>query len=141
MKRRTLIILVILFILLVIGFLYDNGAFENITWQPLVMLLAALAGPYMFVKNALFSRSAKLERNIKASEEKYNKVKQDEAKIQEELYKKIEEKDKEIERLNKEMDVINSKLDKLYDDKSKVDKDVDNLNLKDTQDELKKAFG
>ena len=50
MKKWIIIIAVVLVVLIIIGVLYDAG-YLNFKWSTLSMIFAALAGPYMYIKN------------------------------------------------------------------------------------------
>jgi septal ring factor EnvC (AmiA/AmiB activator) len=54
MKKWIIIIAVVLVALIIIGVLYDAG-YLNFKWSTLSMIFAALAGPYMYIKNKLFN--------------------------------------------------------------------------------------
>jgi septal ring factor EnvC (AmiA/AmiB activator) len=54
MKKWIIIIAVVLVALIVIGVLYEGG-YLNFKWNTLSMIFAALAGPYMYIKNKLFN--------------------------------------------------------------------------------------
>ena len=54
MKKWIIIIAVVLVGLIVIGVLYEAG-YLNFKWSTLSMIFAALAGPYMYIKNKLFN--------------------------------------------------------------------------------------
>ena len=57
MKKWIIIIGSIIVVLIVIGVLHDAG-YPNFKWTTLTKLFAALAGPYMLMKNLFFNRNS-----------------------------------------------------------------------------------
>ena len=56
MKKWIIIIGSIIVVLIVIGVLHDRG-YLNFKWTTLTNIFAALAGPYMLMKNKFFNRN------------------------------------------------------------------------------------
>jgi uncharacterized protein HemX len=128
--------LIILGVLIIVGVAYDQGAFENMTGSGWAMILAALAAPYMAVKNLLFGN-----KHLKEFKDKYQNLKQEETVHRTDLDKKIKAKEKRIAELDKEIEHLDSKLEVLELKKEKVSKEVKNLSIEETKSEVRDLFG
>jgi hypothetical protein len=134
-KRWWITIIVIVAVLIVIGILYDNGML-NFKWTGLTMLFAALAGPYMFVKNWLL-------RNREAQDilGKHEKMRADEKIHRKETDDEILKKEQRIKDLNKDIELSEKKIQLLEEKKKNVVKDVKKMSIEETQDEAINYFG
>lgn len=136
MNKWLLTGLIILGVLIIIGVAYDQGAFDNMTGSGWAMILAALAAPYMAVKNFLFGN-----KHLKQFKEKYSALQQEEVVHRTDLDKKIKAKEKRIAELDREIELLDSKLEVLEYKKEKVAKEVKDLSIEDTKREVRDLFG
>ncbi len=132
MKRWIIIFAIItLAILLIVGYLYDQGYLDNLKWQWLTVLAAAIAGPYKFIAKKLRGDDIT---SIKESEEKYQGIKQEEQARREEIYKKLEEKDQQIQVLNDDLEEMYQELQRLKRQRRSAREEVEAM---DTDEKLK----
>lgn len=136
MNKWVLTGLIILGVLIIVGVAYDQGAFDNMTGSGWAMILAALAAPYMAVKNFLFGN-----KHLKEFKNKYNTLQEEEVVHRIDLDKKIKAKEKRIAELDKEIELLDSKLEVLEYKKEKVVKEVKDLSIEDTKREVRDLFG
>jgi seryl-tRNA synthetase len=128
--------LIILGILIIVGVAYDQGAFDNMTGSGWAMILAAVAAPYMAVKNFLFGN-----KHLREFKDKYESLQQEEVVHRTDLDKKIKAKEQRIAELDKEIQLLDSKLEVLELKKDKVVKEVKDLSIDDTKREVRDLFG
>jgi septal ring factor EnvC (AmiA/AmiB activator) len=110
MKKWIIVIVVILVGLIIIGVLYDAG-YLNFKWSTLSMVFAALAGPYMYIKNKLFNTN-----NVDTIDDMIRKAK-DGLKVDEdhraEFDETITQKETQIANLENQVTVFDTKLKEL----------------------------
>lgn len=128
--------LIILGVLIIVGVAYDQGAFDGMNGGGWAMILAALAAPYMAVKNFLFGN-----KHLKEFKDKYQALQKDEVVHRADLDSKIKAKEKRIAELDKELELLDSKLQVLELKKEKVSKEVKDLSIEDTKREVRDLFG
>ncbi len=128
--------LIVVGLLVIVGVLYDQGAFDNMQWSGLAMVLAAVAAPYMALKNFLFGN-----KHLKDFEVKYADMKEETIKHRVELDERIGAKEKRIAQLDKELELIEAKMDVLELKKKNVEKEVNNMSIEETQQEAHDLFG
>ena len=134
-KRWWITILVIIGVLIIIGILYEKGLLD-FEWQGLTMFFAALAGPYMFVKNWL-TRNKKVE-EIKA---KHLKLREKEKIHRNKTDVEIYQKEHKIDELQNEIKRAEKKIKKLEKEKHEINDGVKDMTLKEMQDEAINNFG
>ena len=128
--------LIILAVLVIVGVAYDQGAFDGMTGSGWAMILAAIAAPYMAVKNFLFGN-----KHLKEFKDKYTNLQKEEVVHRTDLDKKIKAKEKRIAELDKEIELLDSKLEVLELKKEKVNEEVKDLSIEDTKREVRDLFG
>lgn len=136
MNKWVITGLIILAVLIIVGVAYDQGAFDNMTGSGWAMILAAVAGPYVAVKNFLFGN-----RHLKEFQSKYENLQKEEVVHRTDLDKKIKAKEKRIAELDKEIEHLDSRLEVLELKKEKVEKEVKDLSIDDTKKEVRNLFG
>ncbi len=136
MNKWVLTGLIIVVVLIVIGISYDQGLFDGITGAGWSILFATLAAPYMAVKNFLFGN-----RELKEFHKKYEDMQKDEIIHRRNLDSKIQAKEKRVEELDREIQLLDSKLEVLELKKTKVKKEVDNMSVDETRQEIVDLFG
>lgn len=136
MNKWVVTALIIVAILIIVGVAYDQGAFENMTGSGWAMIAAALAAPYMAVKNFLFGN-----RHLKEFKEKYETMNKEEVVHRVDLDKKIQAKEKRIAELDREIELLDTKLEVLELKKTKVEKDVNDFTIEETKREVQDLFG
>ncbi len=136
MNKWVLTGLIILGVLIIVGVAYDQGAFDNMTGSGWAMILAAVAAPYMAVKNFLFGN-----KHLREFKDKYESLQQEEVVHRTDLDKKIKAKEQRIAELDKEIQLLDSKLEVLELKKEKVVKEVKDLSIEDTKREVRDLFG
>ncbi len=100
------------------------------------IILAALAAPYMAVKNFQFGN-----KHLREFKDKYEGLRKDEVVLRTDLDKKIKAKEKRIAELDKEIQLLDSKLEVLELKKEKVNKEVKDLSIEETKREVRDLFG
>lgn len=128
--------LIVIGLLVLIGVLYDQGTFDNVHGSTMAMILAAIAGPYLALKNFLFGN-----KHLRDFEVKYKQMKDETVKHRVELDERIGAKEKRIAALDKELELIDAKMDVLELKKKNVEKDVNNLSIDETRQEVHDLFG
>ena len=136
MNKWVITGLIVVGVLIIVGVAYDQGAFENMTGSGWAMIAAALAAPYMAVRNFLFGN-----KHLKEFKDKYNTLQKEETVHRTDLDKKIKEKEKRIAELDKEIELLDSKMDVLELKKEKVAKEVKDMSIEDTKREISDLFG
>ncbi len=136
MKNWVIAVIVIVVVLILVGVAYDNGLFEDLSWSGGAMLLAALAAPYMALKNLLFGN-----KHLKEYKDKYNEIRTKEIKHRINLDESIRAKEKRIADLDKEIELIDAKIDVLDLKKKNIENTVKDLTVEETQDEVHDLFG
>ncbi len=128
--------LVVVGLLVVIGVGYDAGLFSEYEGSTWAMVFAALAAPYMFVKNFLFGN-----KDLKALEEKYKNLRAEEVNHRTQLDSQIQAKERRVAELDREIQLLDSKLEVLELKKSKVKKEVESMTVEETKQEVSDLFG
>jgi len=128
--------LIVVGILVIVGVLYDQGVMDNMQWSGMAIILAAVAGPYMAVKNFLFGN-----KHYKDFDVKYKEMRESTVQHRINLDERIGAKEKRIAELDKEMQLIEAKMDVLELKKKNVEKQVNNLTVEETRQEALDLFG
>jgi len=136
MNKWVLTGIIVVALLIIIGVLYDQGAFESLQWTGWAIVVSALAGPYIAVKNALFGNKYQ-----KDFELKYNKMREETIQHRIDLDQKIREKEQRIAQLDKELELIDAKMNVLEMKKKNVEKEVHSMTIEETQREAQDLFG
>lgn len=121
MKKWIIIIGSIIVVLIVIGVLHDAG-YLNFKWTTLTKLFAALAGPYMLMKNIFFNRNS-----VSSVQEILDKAKQgllNDEEHRKEYDAQISEKEEEIKKLEKQIDNLDTKIQTIEKQKETVSQEV-----------------
>ena len=121
MKKWIIIIGSIIVVLIVIGVLHDAG-YLNFKWTTLTKLFAALAGPYMLMKNIFFNRNS-----VSSVQEILDKAKQgllEDEEHRKEYDVKISEKEEEIKKLEKQIEHLDTKIQTIEQKKETVSQEV-----------------
>ena len=136
MNKWLIVALIVLVILIGVGVAYDQGVFDNISFGGLATLMAAIAAPYMAVKNWLFGN-----KELKQFQEKYEQIKSQEAVHRTDTDLQIKAKEQRIAELDKEIQLLDAKLQVLEMKKSKVDQYVNSMTVNQTKKEVQNLFG
>ena len=128
--------LIVVALLVIVGVLYDQGAFDNMQGSVMAMIMAAIAGPYIALKNFLFGN-----KHLKDFKVKYNQMRDETVKHRVELDERIGAKEKRIAQLDKELELIEAKMDVLELKKKNVEKEVNKMSLEETRHEVHDLFG
>lgn len=138
MKKWIIIIGSIIVALIVIGVLHDAG-YLNFRWTTLTKLFAALACPFMLMKNMFFNSNS-----VSSVDEILQKAKRgllNDEEHREEYDTKITEKENEIKVLEKQIENLDTKIktiEKKSEDKSQ---EVWNMNSDQLMVEFEKMYG
>ncbi len=136
MNRRLIVVIVgVVIVLIVIGFLYTQGYFQNLQWQTGTMILAVLAGPYKFIMGWI--KGGETERIA----EKHEQMKQDEIKHREETDAQIKAKQEKIAQLDKEIQLLDTKIQLIEVKKAQVQPEVEKMSSQQLQKEGQDLFG
>lgn len=133
-KIVTVIVGVIIF-LIIMGYLFTQGYFENFEWQTGTMILAALAAPYQMVANWLKPQPGD---DIGS---KHEKMREEEKIHREKTDKEIELRKTKIQELDKELEVMNTKIKLVEVEKSKTKTEVDKMTPEQLKSEGQDLFG
>jgi len=136
MNKWVLTGIIVLALLLIIGVLYDQGVFESLEWSGWAIVISALAGPYIAVKNALFGNKYQKDFQLK-----YKQMQEETIKHRIELDHKIREKEQRIAQLDKELELIDAKMNVLELKKKTVEQEVKNMSIEETRREAQELFG
>jgi len=135
-NRWLIVGLIVLVLLIIVGVAYDQGVFDNMEFGRLATIFAALAAPYMAVKNMLFGN-----KDLKAFQDKYDQLKTDEVVHRTGLDQQIKAKEDRIANLDKEVQLLDAKIEVLEMKKKRVDQDVNSMSVDDTKNEVRNLFG
>jgi len=136
MKKWVIAVIIIVVVLILIGVAYDNGLFDNLSWTGGSVVLAALAAPFMAVRNFLFGN-----KHLKEYKDKYDELRTKEIKHRLNLDESIKAKEKRIADLDKEIELLDAKMDVLDLKKKNIEKTVNDLSIEETQNEAQDLFG
>ena len=136
MNKWVLTGIIVIAILIIVGVLYDQGAFESLSWTGWSIVIAALAGPYMAVKNALFGN-----RYQKDFQTKYKQLQKETIQHRINLDERIREKEQRIAQLDKELELIDAKMNVLELKKKNVEKEVSKMSVEETRRAAQDFFG
>ncbi len=136
MNKWVLTGIIVVALLIIVGVMYDQGVFEGMQWSGWAIVISALAGPYMAVKNALFGN--KYEKDFKV---KYKKMREESIQHRIDLDLRIREKEQRIAQLDKEIELIDAKMNVLELKKKNVEKEVRNMSIDETKQEVQDLFG
>lgn len=129
-------VLIVLVVLIGIGIAYDQGLFDNMSFGGLSTLIAALAAPYLAVKNWLFGN-----KELKQFQEKYDNMRNKEVVHRTDTDLQIKAKEQRIAELDREIQLLDAKLQVLEMKKSKVDQYVKSMTVDQTKKEVQNLFG
>ena len=115
-----------LILLMALAFYLDESGL--ITWQPLAMIVAALAAPFRLVWNMINNSEEKIR-------EKHERIRQREKQYQDTLESKIGRRERRIEELDRQLNDLERQVERLEQKRSEVEKIVERMN----EDELKRA--
>ncbi len=116
----------VLILLMALAFYLDESGL--ITWQPLAMIVAALAAPFRLVWNMINNSEEKIR-------EKHERIRQREKQYQDTLESKIGRRERRIEELDRQLNDLERQVERLEQKRSEVEKIVERMN----EDELKRA--
>ncbi len=136
MNKWVLTGIIILLVLVAVGVAYDLGLFEGITGSGMAIILAAVAAPYMAVKNFLFGN-----KELRQFEEKYQELRAVEVQHRSSLDVSIRAKEKRVAELDREIQLLDSKLEILELKKKKVKREVEDMTIEETKQEIVDLFG
>ena len=138
MKKWLIIIGSIIVVLILIGVLHDAG-YLNFKWTTLTKLFAALAGPYMLMKNMFFNRNS-----VSSVDEVLAKAKQgllNDEEHREEYDTKIADKEKEIKALEQQIEKLDTKIQTIEQQKENVSYEVSQMSTEQMMAEFEKMYG
>lgn len=124
MNRTVLIIVIIFGVLLVfagVGYMMLNGYLEDVTWEQVTIVIAAILGPIkLFFYNM---RKDTMDKEIESIVQKNETVLPSNASFvntSSDLDKKMEEKQHKMERLENDLQLLNANLEVLETKKAKL---------------------
>ncbi len=137
--KKLWIFLGIIAILLLIGYLYNQGIIDT-NWEWASVILAALAGPFAYLQKHFKVNFAK-----KNDVDIYVKHQQDlerEMEIMRQRYEMlIQQKELKIQELQAELEKLQQKIDDLELERQAVDQQVDNMSMDEKLDKFTEYFG
>jgi len=125
MKKWVIAILIILAIVAVVA-LNESGI---ISWQPLSMLIAAIAAPFRFVMSIFGDKESEIR-------ERHAKIRQTEEEFQTGLQSRIQERERKIEAMESELGRLDTRLADLRQKRSQIDAEVDAMSAEELGAEL-----
>ncbi len=123
---KKVLYLSLLILLMALAFYLDESGL--ITWQPLAMIVAALAAPFRLVWNMINNSEEKIRK-------KHQQLRQRERAYQDDLESKIGMREKKIVKLDKQLERLEEQLEELERKRDRVAGVVERMN----EDELKRA--
>ncbi|MBR4215249.1 MAG: hypothetical protein IKR94_08005 [Bacteroidales bacterium] len=139
MKKWIIIIGSIILALIIIGVLHDAG-YLNFKWTTLTKLFAALACPFMLMKNMFFNKNDSVTNIQQAIQEAKEGIFNDN-KHREEYDAQISAKKEEIQTLEKQIENLDNKIRILETQKENVNVEVRNLSSDEMMAEFEKYYG
>ena len=136
MKKWVIAVIVIVVVLILVGVAYDNGLLDDLSWEGGSIILAALAAPFMAVRNLLFGN-----KHLREYKERYDEIRTKEIKHRFNLDESIHAKEKRIADLDKEIELLDAKMDVLDLKKKSIEKTVNDYSIEETQNEAQDLFG
>jgi len=137
MNRRLIIIAITaVLVLVVVGYLYTQGYFQNLKWQTGTMILAAIAGPYKLVSNWV-KGGGETNDILKRNEA----MRADEKKHRIEYDAQINAKQKQIDDLDKKINDLNAKVIEVDQKRAVVSQQVNTMSAPELQQKGKELFG
>ena len=137
MKKWIIIIGSIIVVLIVIGVLHDRG-YLNFKLTTLTNLFAALAGPYMLMKNKFFNRNS-----VSTVQEIIEKSKQgllNDEEHRQEYDAKIAEKENEIKALEQHIVSLDKKINAISQQQANVHQEVQAMSPEQMMVEFEKYY-
>jgi flagellar motor component MotA len=136
MNKWILTGIIVVALLVIIGILYDQGAFDSLQWSGWAIVVSALAAPFMAIKNALFGNKYQKDFQLR-----YKEMRKETIQHRIDLDQKIKEKEQRIAQLDKELELIDAKMNVLELKKKNVEKEVHNMSIDETKQEVQDLFG
>lgn len=135
-NKWLITLIIVLAVLLIVGIAYDQGLFDGLSGSGMGIFLAAIAAPYMALKNFLFGN-----KELKEFKRKYDELDNEEIQHRIDYDAKIKAKERRILELNREIELLDSRMELLELKKDKVQKDVNNMSVEQTKQEISDLFG
>jgi len=129
--KKWLIGIAIVAAIIVIIYLDQSGV---IKWQPLSMIVAAIAGPFKL----LLGMTSNTEKKI---HEKHDAIRQKEAGYQSQLEGRIQDTQTRVEIFKQQIQTIDQELELLKKKRAKVDDIVDKMNIEERREAGRRYFG
>lgn len=126
--------LIALLIVLAIGAIIYLDQNNIIGWQPLSMIIAAIAGPFKLLLGFFGDKEAEIR-------EKHAAIRQREAEYQSQLEGKISSSQKRIELISQEIEVIDQQLELLKKKRAQIDAEVERMSPEEKKAAFRKYFG
>ena len=119
-------------ILLVLAFaaIVALNQLDILSWQPLSMLVAALAAPFRLVLGAFTSKEDEIRK-------KHEKIRNAEADFQTDLASRIRERQQRIEALDEELEQVNDSISALKNKRARIDTEVDAMSSEELGDTVR----
>jgi len=129
--KKWLVGAVIVFGLIIIIYLDKN---EIIRWQPLSIIIAAIAAPFRLIM-------AILGNNAEEVRKRHEAIRQRETEYQTDIDRQVQDREQKISNLKKEIDIIDTRLELLQKRRQLVEEEVKKMSLKEMQEAGRKYFG
>ena len=128
--KKIIVGLFLVFAIAGVFYLVQTGV---ITWQPLTMIVAALAAPFKFIMG-LFGSEEKIRAKFQAERDAEHEWQQN-------LEKRITEREESEAKVLKEIEEIDVKLKKLEDEQSQIESKIADASPEDIQKKTRERFG
>ncbi len=135
--KKIWIIAGIIVLFLIVGYLYNKGVIKT-DWQPLSILLAALAGPTALIQSALKDKSKQKAQKILKHQQRIEK---EEKIIRAQYEALLRQKEMKIQELQAQLEKLQDQLDRLQLERKEIASEVKSMTLEEKANEFNQYFG
>jgi len=129
--KKWLIGIVIIVVISIIIYLDKN---KIISWQPLSIIIAAIAAPFRLLMSIFGDK-------VQQIKDEHQKIRQTEAAYQQDIESQIQEREQRITNLKQEIDLLDTRIDLLKRQRELIDAEVKNMTLQEKQELGRKFLG
>ena len=121
-------------IIVVIGIIIYLDKNKIISWQPVSIIIAAIAAPFRLLMSIFGDK-------VQQIKDEHEKIRRTEVAYQQDLESQIQEGESKIANLKQEIDLLDTKIGLLKRQRELIDVEVENMDLKQRQELGRKLFG
>lgn len=129
MKRWIIVTIVAGIVLLIVGYLFFQGEFDEYSWESVSIVIAALIAPVKWVVYWIKGDEEKSSaENLNKQIENMEKKRKEEALHQEKLLSEIKDREQQTQKLEKDLELLKANLEILEERRKKVQSDIYTMN-------------